>query len=511
MFDVATPAAHSSCAQAATRDPRWSLWIATFGSAMVFVDGSLVNVALPVIQRELGASVTSMQWVVEVYALLLAALVLIGGALGDRHGRRRVFALGALLFALASAGCGLAPNMATLIIARGLQGVGGALLVPGSLALISAAYSERERGAAIGTWSAASSVTGAIAPVLGGWLVSHASWRWLFVVNVPVGIGIAWLASEHILESRDEQASERMDWAGAALVVAGLGSLVYGLIERGAAAEGGGIPITAGLALLLLFIWVEARSSAPMLPLTMFRSRVFSAANLLTLLLYAALGATMFFLPFNLIQVQHYTPAAAGASLLPFVLLISLLSRWSGAFAERHGARLPLSVGPLLAACGFGLLSLPGIDAGYLRGFLPGVVLLGLGMGVTVAPLTTAVMGAVEPSHAGLASGINNAVARTAGLLAIAALGLVLMRAFGSALDLELTHIELTASQQALLHNQWSRLAAPDLSALPDNLRAPIQQMFERAFLSGFQALMSVCAALALLASLTSLSLIRSR
>lgn len=476
---------------------------------MVFVDGSLVNIALPVIQRELNASVTSMQWVVEAYALFLAALVLIGGALGDRHGRRRVFSLGALLFAAASAGCGLAPNASALVLARALQGVGGALLVPGSLALISAAYSKRDRGAAIGTWSAASSITGALAPVAGGWLVSHASWRWLFWVNVPLGIAVAWLGTRHIVESRDDDAPKHMDWGGAALVVAGLGLLVYGLIERGSAAVGGGIPIATGLVLLGAFVWVEARSLAPMVPLALFRSRTFSGANLLTLLLYAALGAGLFFLPFNLIQAQHYTPAAAGAALLPFVLLISLLSRWSGSFAERRGARLPLTIGPLLAGGGFGLLAVPALDAEYACGFLPGIVLLGLGMGITVAPLTAAVMSSVEQAHAGLASGINNAVARTAGLLAIAALGLVLTQTFAAELAQQVEELALAPDLHALVMEQRARLAAPDLSALPNALHAQLQHAFEQAFVTGFRALMLACAGLCMLASVTAASMLR--
>lgn len=470
---------------------------------MVFVDGSLVNVALPVIQRELAASVKSMQWVVEAYALSLASLMLIGGALGDRHGRGRIFALGALVFGIASAGCGLAPNASALVLARGLQGVGGALLVPGSLALISAAYGERERGAAIGTWSAASAITGALAPVAGGWLVEHASWRWLFWVNVPIAMAVAWLATAKVADSRDPQAPVAMDWLGAALVVSGLGALVYGLIEHGPAANGGAPPVVIGLSVLALFVWVEARSAAPMVPLALFRSATFSGANVLTLLLYAALGAAMFFLPFNMIQAQHYTPAAAGAALLPFVLVISVLSRWSGRFAERHGARVPLIVGPLLTAAAFGLLSTPELDSSYARDWFPGIVLLGLGMGVTVAPLTAAVMGAVEQTHAGVASGINNAISRTAGLLAIAALGLVLVRVFGSALLQRLEPLGLAPSLEPSVLEQQTRLAAPDLSALPAALQAPVRRAFEQAFVTAFRALMLSCSALSVFAALT--------
>lgn len=477
---------------------------------MVFIDGSLVNVALPVIQRELAASVTTMQWIVEAYALMLAALVLIGGALGDRYGRRRVFGIGTSIFSLASALCGLAPTPQWLVIARGLQGVGGALLVPGSLALISAAYPERERGAAIGTWSAASSITSAGGPVLGGFLIAHASWRWLFWLNVPIGAMVALLSSRHIVESRDDDAaSARMDWVGATLVVLGLGAVVFGLIEH-SARQAASLAIGAGCALLVCFAWVEAKSHAPMVPLSLFRSPVFAGTNLLTLLLYAALGAVVFFLPFDLIQVQRYSPAAAGAALLPFVVVISLLSPASGAFAQRHGPRLPLTLGPLCTACGFVLLALAADDPHYASGMLPAMLLLGLGMGITVAPLTAAVMGAVDPRHAGLASGINNAVARAAGLLAIAALGLVVVARFEVVLDGELSGLHLPDGVRALTDAQRAKLAAPDLGALPDALRAPVQHAFERAFVSGFRALMWTSAGLALLSALAALFFVRS-
>jgi EmrB/QacA subfamily drug resistance transporter len=380
---------------------------------MAFLDGSVVNVALPVIQRDLGIAVALAQWIVEAYSLLLASLVLVGGVLGDRFGRKRVFLIGVGIFAVASAACGLAPGAMLLIAARALQGIGGALLVPGSLALISASYvDEKARGAAIGTWSSASAVLGALGPVAGGWVVSHASWRWLFVFNVPIAALTVALAATRVAETRDDRADRRPDVAGAAIATLALGLLVYGLVEAGTR---GGITqtrvvasvasVAASAVLGAAFVVFEARAPAPMVPLSLFRSRTFSGVNLLTLLLYGALGGGLFFLPFDLIQVQGYTPAAAGASLLPLVLLVAGMSRGAGALAGRIGARWPLVLGPLLASLGFAMLAAPAIGGAYWTTFFPGVSVLGVGLGITVAPLTTAVMGSVESRHAGLASG----------------------------------------------------------------------------------------------------------
>jgi EmrB/QacA subfamily drug resistance transporter len=490
---------------------------------MAFLDATVVNVALPVMQRGLEATVGQVQWIVEAYALMLASLVLVGGALGDRLGRRRVFSAGVVLFALASAACGAAPGIELLIAARAVQGVGAALLVPGSLALISAAYSAEARGAAIGTWSAFSAITGAVGPVAGGWIVSYASWRWLFLFNVPVGALVALLAARKIPETRDPDASPRLDLAGAALATLGLGLVVYALIDSGSGGAGKGVAgggdaartlmlLLLGAATLALFVVVEARRAAPMLPLSLFRSRTFAGANLLTFLLYAALGGAMFFVPFNLIQVQHYAPAAAGASLLPLVALIASMSRRSGALAARIGPRLLLTVGPLVAAAGFSLLALlPATGGVYWTTFFPGVVVLGLGMGLTVAPLTAAVMGAVEPRHAGVASGINNAVARAAGLLAIAGLGLLLLHRFNRALDRSLAPLSLPAEAMRAVEAQRSRLGGADFAAVAPSLRAPLRAAFDGAFVAAFRALMLANAALAALAALAGLTLIAPR
>jgi EmrB/QacA subfamily drug resistance transporter len=515
-----TPTVSDRRAPAAAAEPRWALIVAIAGSSMAFLDGTVVNVALPVMQRGLDATVGQVQRIVEAYALMLASLVLVGGALGDRLGRRRVFSAGVVLFALASAACGAAPSIELLIVARAVQGVGAALLVPGSLALISAAYSEEARGAAIGTWSAWSAITGAVGPVAGGWVVSHASWRWLFLFNVPVGALVVALAARKVPETRDPDASPRLDLPGAALATVGLGLVVYALVDSGsganagkALASGGDSTRTltlllAGAAALALFIVVEARRTSPMLPLSLFRSRTFAGANLLTFALYAALGAAMFFVPFNLIQVQHYAPAAAGAALLPLVVLLAGMSRRAGALAARIGPRPLLSVGPLIAAVGFALLALPATGGAYWTTFFPGIVVLGLGMGLTVAPLTAAVMGAVDPRHAGVASGINNAVARAAALLAIAGLGLLLVHRFGSVLDRSLAALSLPAEALRAVEQQRSRLGGADFAALAPHLRAPLRAAFDGAFVAAFRALMFACAALGALAALAGLTLI---
>jgi EmrB/QacA subfamily drug resistance transporter len=482
---------------------------------MAFIDGTVVNVALPSLQASLGATVAQVQWVVEAYALFLAALLLVGGSLGDHYGRRRIYATGVGLFALASVWCGLAPTIHQLIVARGVQGVGAALLVPGSLSIISASFGEAERGQAIGTWSGFSAITAAIGPIIGGWLIEHVSWRAVFFINIPLGLTVIVIVFWHVPESHDREASRGLDWLGAGLVTMGLGALVYGLIES--SSLGFSHPavlatLIGGTLALALFLAVEARVSNPMVPLSLFLSRNFSGANLLTLLLYSALSATLFFFPLNLIQVQNYSATAAGAALLPFILLMFLLSRWSGGLVKRYGAKLPLVVGPVIAALGLALFALPSVGGSYWMTFFPAVVVLGLGMATSVAPLTTTVMNAVKGDHAGVASGINNAVSRAAGLLSIAVLGIVMLSVFNHQLDRRLSVQGTIPTVAHSLDNQRTKLAG---AQVPENLEAATRMALKNAinesFISGFRVVMMVAVGLALLSAASAWQLIEGK
>ena len=487
---------------------RWVLAATTLASSMAFIDGTVVNVALPALQTNLNATIVDVQWVIEAYSLLLAAFLLVGGSLGDHYGRRRVFLIGIALFAFASAWCGFAANIGQLIAARAAQGLGAALLVPGSLAIISSSFPESERGRAIGTWSGFSAITAAIGPVIGGWLIEHLSWRAVFFINIPLALLVIVISLRRVPESSDKE-SVGLDWWGAIFGALGLGALVYGLIESsrlGFSDRSVVVALIAAAILLALFLILEARVSTPMLPLTLFRSRTFTGANLLTFLLYGALGGTLFFLPLNLIQVHHYSATAAGAALLPFILIIFLLSRWSGGLVERYGPKVPLVIGPLIVALGFALFMVPGVGGSYWQKFFPAIVVLGTGMAISVAPLTTTVMNSVTQNRVGIASGVNNAVARGAGLLAIAVLGIVMLHAFNHALDQRLSAWKLPPSALQSLQAQRSKLAA---ASLPEELDALTQQVIGRAidesFVHAFRWIMGIGATLAGVSAITAL------
>ncbi|HEV2579870.1 MAG TPA: MFS transporter, partial [Ktedonobacteraceae bacterium] len=469
----------------------WVLVATILGSSMAFIDSTVVNVALPVLQTELRATVADVQWVVEAYALFLSALILVGGSLGDHYGRRRVFATGIVVFTLASVVCGFAPNITLLIAARAIQGIGGALLVPGSLAIISASFESERRGRAIGTWSGFTSITSVLGPVLGGWLVQYASWRWVFFINVPLAAVVLAVLFWKVPDSRDdEEARQKLDLWGALLATLGLGGVVYGLIEANNVGLGDPqvlLALAVGVAALVAFLLVEARSQFPMVPLQLFRSPTFSGANLLTLLLYAALGGALFFVPFDLIRVQGYSPTAAGAANLPFIFIMFTLSRWSGGLVTRYGAKLPLIIGPTIAAAGFVLYALPGVGGSYWTTYFPAIVVLGIGMAISVAPLTTAVMGAVDARRSGIASGINNAVARTAGLLAVAALGLVALGIFSASLDSQLASLPISPAIRAALLAQKSKLVGIDIpNGLSSVTHAAVQQAIDASFITSF-------------------------
>ena len=478
----------SPCAKASQR---WVLVATILGTSLAFIDGTVVNVALPVLQRELNATLVDVQWVIESYSLLLSAMLLVGGSLGDHYGRRRIFVIGTIIFALASACCGSAPGVAWLNTARAIQGFGAALLVPGSLAIISSSFREEDRGRAIGTWSAFTAITTALGPVLGGWLIEQFSWRAVFFINVPIAVLVIIISYWRVPESSSGEKSG-LDWVGAILIALGLAALVYGLVESsrlGFSDPAILIALIVGFVLIIVFVRVETRVPNPMVPLALFRSRAFTGANLLTLLLYAAFGGTLFFLPLNLIQVQHYSPTAAGAALLPLILIIFLLSRWSGGLVERYGARRPLIIGPMIAAIGFTLFIRPSLGGNYWTTFFPAVLFLGMGMAISVSPLTTTVMNSVAQTRVGIASGINNAVSRVAGLLAIAVFGIIMLQAFNSALDKRLP--ELPGSLRQILDRQRSRLAAVDLSTEVNiGARAQVVDIVDRSFVTGFRAVM---------------------
>jgi EmrB/QacA subfamily drug resistance transporter len=504
--DAGTPCA----AEART----WVLVATILGSSMAFIDGTVVNVALPALQTSFHATVVDVQWVVESYGLFLGALILVGGSLGDLFGRRLVFLLGVAIFEVASAACGLGSNVHQLIIARSIQGVGAALLVPGSLAIISTSFDASSRGQAIGTWSGFTSITTAIGPVLGGWLVEHASWRWVFFINLPIAAAVIAISFWRVPESRGATAAH-IDWFGATVVTLGLGGLVSGFIESVNLGWMHPFVLTSlivGCSCLVLFLCAEARVHSPMVPLALFASLSFSGANLLTLFLYATIGIFFFLFPLNLIQVQGYSATAAGAAVLPLILLIFFLSRWSGGLVARYSPKLPLIVGPLICAVGFVLFVLPGVGGSYWTAFFPAVMVLGLGMAVTVAPLTTVVMNSVSQDRVGAASGINNAVARVAGVLAIAVLGIVMVNGFGDRLNHELVRIPLSPGVLQTVRSQTIKLAALPIPAdLSPATTAAIQRAIEDAFAFGFRIVMLICAALAIASSAVSWLMIPKR
>lgn len=468
-------------------------------SAMGFIDGNIVTIALPDIRQTFRADVAGQQWVVEAYLLTLVALLLTGGALGDVLGRRRVFLSGVVLFALASGACGLAQTIWQLVAARALQGVGAALLVPGSLALITAHFDDDRRGAAIGTWSAFSAITVAFAPLLGGWLIETGSWRLIFWINIPLAAIVIAISLWNVPESRDDAEAGRVDWLGAVLATVGLAGLVFALIELprlGAASPFVWAIGLGGLALLVAFILAERRMEHPMLPLALFRCVPFSGAVAMTVMLYAGLSGLLFFLPIHLIEVLGYGPLGAGAAILPFIILISTLSRFTGGMVDRFGARLPLTIGPTIAGIGFLLHAVPGLDGSYWTTVFPAIAVVGLGMALTVAPLTTATMNAAPRARAGTASGISNAASRFAFLIAVAGLGLIAFAAFMPAF--RIAAADLPAGAVAAMGDRLLQMAAATPPEhLDPGVRADLAAAIDRAALAAFRTVAISCAALA--------------
>jgi EmrB/QacA subfamily drug resistance transporter len=490
----------ASVVRTAKAEP-WVLAATILGSSMAFIDGTVVNVALPTLQETFHTSVVGVQWVVESYGIFLSALILAGGALGDLFGRRKMFLLGVGIFAAASTGCGLATSIQKLIIARCVQGIGGALLVPGSLAIISACFDEESRGKAIGTWSGFTAITTAFGPVLGGWLIQYASWRWAFLLNVPLAIAVTGISVRHVPESRGLEVKQ-VDWLGALLATAGLAGVVTGFLESSRLGWRNALVLSSllvGFLLLTFLLTVEGRAPSPMMPLTLFRSRSFLGANVLTLFLYATIGIFFFLFPMDLIQVQAYSATAAGSAMLPMILLMFSLSRWSGGLVHRYGARIPLIVGPFIVAAGFVMFAAVSAGGSYWKTYFPASLALGLGMAITVAPLTTVVMNSVREQHAGAASGINNAIARVAGVLAIAIFGSVMLKGFDSHLQVRLATLELPPNVVEEIHSREIELAGLEPpQGLEANTVASIRRAVFESFVSGFRVVLLCCAGLSI-------------
>ena len=497
---------------------RWVLISTILASSMAFIDGTALNAALPAIQAGLQASGAQLLWVVNGYLLMLAALILVGGALGDRLGRKRIFMIGISLFLLASIGCGLAPTIEFLIWARIVEGIGGALMIPGSLAIITTYFDEDHRGQAIGTWSAATTIVTVAGPLLGGALAYAGLWRAVFLINLPLGLAALALLHWGVPESRDAAATRQIDALGATLQAVGLAGVTYGFIA--APDLGFRHPLVAGTliggaAALAAFVWVEARRPNPIMPLQLFRSRTFSGTNLLTLFLYGALSVGPFFLSLNLVQVQGYSLALAGMVFLPFMLALTVLSRPAGRLADRIGPRPLLVVGSALSGLGFLVMGLAGLTPGpsaYWLTFFPGILLLGVGMGLAVAPLSTAVMNSVDIEQAGTASGVNNAVARIAGVLAIAVLGALMLLLFAGSLDSRTASLNLTPAARTALQAQAARLGEAAVpAAVAAESAAAVGIAIKLAFIDAFRVILFLCAGLAWAGALLAGVLVEAR
>ena len=480
---------------------------------MAFIDGTVANVALPSIQNDLGATLATVQWVVQAYALLLATLILVGGSLGDRFGHRRVFVLGVLVFTLASVGCAFAASINQLVAARAVQALGAAALIPGSLAILGAAFEGERRGAAVGTWAAFAGIAAVLGQVLGGFLVDVVSWRVAFMVNVPMAIIVLLIVFRYVPESRAEH-PRALDFPGVMLVTVGLGGVVYGLI--GASDQSLGpwevAAIVVGTVALIGFIIVERRSPEPLVPLHLFGSRNFSGANLMTFLLYAAFGGSLFLLPIVLIEVRGYSATAATGALVPFAVITAVMGRWAGGLVTRYGEKLPLVVGPVLAATGFILFAVPGLGGSYWTTYFPAVVVLGFGMSLVFGPLSVAILNAVESEHSGLGSGVNRSVQRTAKLLGLAVLAFLLLAAFDNSLDTRVDALDLPPSQKAALRAEEVNLGANDiLKGASSEDRIAIGHAVDQAFINAFRLAMVVSAGMALTSAAAAALLIQGK
>ncbi|HLW74773.1 MAG TPA: MFS transporter, partial [Gammaproteobacteria bacterium] len=484
------------------RDKPWVLATAILGSSLAFIEGSVVNLALPAIQSSLQAASTELLWVVNVYLLMLGSFMLVGGSLGDHFGLRRIFILGTGVFGLGALACAFASSLPLLVAARALQGLGGALLVPACLALISLHFDEHERGRAIGTWAGASALTTALGPVLGGWLVDSWGWPSVFLLMVPLALLTSFLAWWRVPVDRPLRKGSRLDYPGALLLAAALGLFIYALVDPLVQSSRLTLFLIA-LALGAAFLWREARATAPMLPLGLFRSRAFSGANLMTLLLYGALSGGLYFLPFDLIQVQGYSALEAGAVFLPFALILGLGSTYAGGLIRRFDPRAILTLGPMITALGFAALALPGTHTAYFTGFLPGILIMAVGMTVSVAPLTTVVMGSVSEHQGGIASGVNNTASRLAGVLAVAALTTLAVAEFSSVLLGRLQQARIPAVLvQGLVADAAHLAELKPPAGVPAAMSAAVSDAVAQSYVGTFRLLVLVCAGLAAVSGL---------
>jgi len=471
-------------------------------SSMAFIDSTALNVALPAIQKDLDISSTELLWIVNGYALFLSALLLVGGSLGDFYGRKKVFGIGIIIFTISSMLCGIANSSILLILFRCLQGVGGALMVPGSLSIISALFPSEKRGWAIGTWSMFSAMTTIFGPALGGWLAGMELWRVIFFINLPLA-GIAFYYLSKIPESKEVDA-KKIDVTGAILATLALAGLTYGFIEApnfGFSHMRIVAALSIGVLALVIFLFYENKTDKAMLPLGLFRSTLFTTTNVITLFIYSALGGFLFFFPLNLIQVQNYPAEIAGITLLPFGLLIAFMSRWSGSWCDKVGPRSPLVIGTMVTTVGFFLFSLPGVTSGpsdFWTSYFPAIMILGLGMGTTVAPLTTAVMGSVPQNRTGTASGVNNTISRTAGVLAIAIMGSFALITFENSLKQKASSLELTSEVAQALNDEIPKMAEAEVpSSAKPSQKGLIAKAIDQSFVDSFKQLSLIATLLA--------------
>jgi len=484
---------------------------------MVFIDGTALNVALPSLQADLRADGRDLFWMNNAYALILAALLLPGGALGDRFGRKRIYMAGICIFAGASLCCGLAPTPELLIAARAVQGVGGALMIPGSLAIIANAFGADQRGKAIGTWSAFTVIASSVGPVLGGMLADGSFWRGVFFLNLPLSLVALVVLRFKVSESRDVAVPKHLDYLGALLATTGLAAINYGLIEAPRHGLGGWqtlLSLSIGMVALILFVMVERRRNHALLPISLFRSRTLAGASILTLCFYSALHGMLFFLPLNLIQVQGYSATSAGLTQLPLMICLAFLSRWAGGLMDRFGPRLPLTLGPAVAGFGFFLFTLPELTngpAGFWINYLPALLLLGFGMGITVAPLSTTVIGSVPSNRIGVASGINSTLSRLSAVLAIAILGPIALVAFNRALQSRTLHLDLPADARSVLATEAAKLGeAKPPAGLIETTRREVEHQIKLAFVDIFRLVAGVAAGLSWLSALIAMLLMKS-